>query len=211
VTRPPRRTSRTQEERSDRTRTLILNAAVQCLVARGYERTTTVTVQQCAGVSRGRLLHHYPTRTSLLIAAAHHLASTRIQEMEEWIARSPAGRTSGAERVDRATALLWGTFAEPYFWAAMELWTAARTDHRLRAELAQTERRLGRAIRNAIDTMYGPTLAAHPEFPRIRELLFTSMRGVALTYALENRDRNRDPHLPVWQRLAREALLGDGR
>jgi AcrR family transcriptional regulator len=199
---------RTQVQRSGATRALILDAAVACLVANGYERTTTISVQARAGVSRGRLLHQFPSRTSLLVAAAQYLANTRIVEMEQWITRSNAGWADDGERCDRATELLWATFDEPYFWAAMELWHAARTDPDLRAELLTTEQQLGRAIRHVVATMYGPTLSSHSDFDELRELLFTSMRGVALTYALRARDQATDPHLPVWQRLARDTLLG---
>jgi AcrR family transcriptional regulator len=191
------------------TRTLILDAAVECLVAEGYERTTTVGVQVRAGVSRGRLLHHFPSRAALLVAAAQHLAATRIAEMEEWFTSSELASEDQRERCDRATDLLWATFRQPYFWAAMELWTAARTDPELRAELLVTERRLGRAIDHVVATMYGPVLSSRSGFDDMRELLFTSMRGAALTYALRPDDPELDPRLPLWRRVARVALRCD--
>ncbi|HEY0692332.1 MAG TPA: helix-turn-helix domain-containing protein [Kribbella sp.] len=201
--------ARTHVQRSDTTRALVLNAAVECLVADGYERTTTVSVQSRAGVSRGRLLHQFPSRAALLVAAAQYLASTRITEMELWISRSEARMADDGERCDRATELLWETFAQPYFWAAMELWHAARTDAALRAELLATERQLGRAIKNVVATMYGPRLSSHPDFDELSELLFTSMRGAALTYALQARDHMTDRRLTMWRRCARATLLGE--
>jgi hypothetical protein len=127
--------------------------------------------------------------------------------MERWITRSDVRRVDELERCDLATELLWATFEQPYFWAAMELWHAARTDPDLRAELLATERQLGRAIQHVVATMYGPALSSHPGFDELVELLFTSMRGVALTYALRRRDHATDPHLAMWQRLARATLL----
>lgn len=200
--------ARTQVQRSDATRALILNAAVECLVADGYERTTTVSVQARAGVSRGRLLHQFPSRSALLVAAAQYLVSTHIADMEHWISRSDTRLVDDGDRCDRATELLWATFEQPYFWAAMELWHAARTDADLRAELLVAERQLGRAINNVMATMYGPVLSSHPDFDELGEILFTSMRGVALTYAVRPRDHPTDPHLPMWKRLARATLLG---
>ena len=199
---------RTQAERSVTTRALILDAAVASLVADGYERTTTVSVQARAGVSRGRLLHHFPSRAHLLVAAAQHLAGTRIAEMEEWALGGYASCSDQGERCDRATDQLWETFSQPYFWAAMELWNAARTDPDLRTALVEPERQLGRAIQHVVAAMFGPTLSSHPRFEELRELLFTSMRGAALTYALRMRDPLADPHLPSWRRLARATLLG---
>jgi AcrR family transcriptional regulator len=193
---------------AEATRALILDAAVECLVAQGYEKTTTLAVQARAGVTRGRLLHHFPSRTALLVAAAQHLARTRVAEMEQWIAEVYPGGEDQRERCDRATDLLWGTFSQPYFWAAMELWTAARTDPELRRELAVTERQLGRAIRHVVATMFGPVLSSQAGFDQVREVLFTSMRGTALTYALRDRDPAHEPLLPHWRALARTALLG---
>jgi AcrR family transcriptional regulator len=201
--------TRTQVQRSDTTRALILNAAVECLVADGYERTTTVSVQSRAGVSRGRLLHQFPSRAALLVAAAQHLASTRIAEMEQGFGSSDVRIADEGERCDRATDLLWATFEQPYFWAAMELWHAARTDPDLRAELLVTERQLGRAIKHVVATMFGPTLSSHPDFDELSELLFTSMRGAALTYALRPRNHAADRRIAMWRRLARATLLGD--
>lgn len=207
VASPEPRTPRTQGQRTADSRSLILDAALNGLVSDGYRLTTTVTIQARAGVSRGRLLHHFPSRDELLIAAAQHLAQERLAEMDDWVGRSPHGRTGGGERIDRATDLLWETFRQPYFWAAMELWTAARTNPDLRAALVEAERPLLRTIEKVVDAMYGPVLASHPDFPEARDLVFTSMRGVALTYALTDRDPTTEPHLGSWKRLLRRALL----
>jgi AcrR family transcriptional regulator len=204
--RPPRRT---QGERRASSRALILDAALNCLVEGGYAGTTTVTIQSRAGVSRGRLLHHFRSRDAVLIASAHRLVHNQIEEMEAWVAESPYGRLAGGERSDRAVELLWETFRQPYFWAAMELWIVARTNDELRGTLIAEERRLGLALEHVIATMFGPVHSTHPAFDEARDLLFTSMRGVALTYAIDLRDPATDPHVPVWQRLARRLLEVD--
>ena len=204
---PERPAARSQAQRSGTTRALILDAAVECLVADGYERTTTLSVQSRAGVSRGRLLHHFPSRGALLVGAAQHLATKHIAEMEQWITRSDTGCSDQGERCDLATELLWATFEQPYFWAAMELWNAARTDPDLQAELMVTERQLGAAIKHVVAMMYGPVLSSSPEFGDLRKLLFTSMRGTAVGYALQDRNPGTDPRLSMWRGLARAVLL----
>lgn len=204
--RPPARTRRTQDERRASSRALILDAALRELHEHGYTNTTTVRVQRRAGVSRGRLLHHFPSRESLLVAAAQHLVVEQLAEMEQWVADSEYGRTSGGERCDRAVELLWETFQQPYFWASMELWTVARTNADVRGELLPEERRLGVAVAHVVATMFGPVHSSHDDFDECRDLLFTSMRGVALTYALNPREPATDPHLDAWKRLARRML-----
>ncbi len=204
---PERRLPRTQRQRTADSRSLILDAAIEGLVSDGYRRTTTVTIQARAGVTRGRLLHHFPSREELLIAAAQHLARERLTEMDDWIAHSPHGRASGAERIEHATDLLWETFRQPYFWAAIELWTAARTEPELRIALFHAESRLLRTIETVVDAMYGPVLSSHPDFAEVRDLVFTSMRGVGLTYALHDRDPTTEPLLVSWKRLLIRTLV----
>ncbi len=203
TSRPDRRSQATRRADS---RALILDAAVELLVERGYAGTTTVAIQERAGVTRGRLLHHFPSRDALLVAAAQHLADERLLEMERWFVRTEDPAPAGGRRLDRAIAELWTTFRQPYFWAAMELWTAARTDDDLRSELAGAERRLGRAINDVVATMFGPVHSSHPAFDDVRELLFTSMRGVALTYSFVVRDADLDPHLAMWRSITRQLL-----
>jgi AcrR family transcriptional regulator len=197
---------RARQARSVDTRALILEAAVACLAEEGYAAATTLRIQARAGVSRGRLLHHFPSRDALLVAAAQHLASVRMAETAQWVATSMEGRLTGVKRLDRATEMLWQTLRQPYFWAAMELWIAARTNAELRECLRPQEHRLGTAVRQVIATMYGPAIASHPRFPEVRDLLFTSMRGVALTYAFEDRDADLDRHLSLWKGIAADLL-----
>jgi AcrR family transcriptional regulator len=202
-------TTGARARRSADSRALILEAAVACLVEDGYAGASTLAVQARAGVSRGRLLHHFPSRAELLVAAAQHLAGTSLVAVQARAERLMADQPPGPERVERAIELLWATFQEPPFWAALELWTAARTDPELRGALRTEEPRLRAAIRAVADGIWGPEASAAPLYDELRELLFTSMRGVALVYAFEDRPAATDPHLPLWKRLATR-LLFDG-
>lgn len=202
---------RTRSERTADSRLLILDAAVACLVEEGYAGASTLAVQARAGVSRGRLLHHFPSRAELLVAAAEHLSTTQLAEVQHRAAALMADEPAGRERVERAIDLMWTTFQEPPFWAAMELWTAARTDPALRGALRQEERRLRAAIGAVADGIWGPEVAAAPLYDELCELLFTSMRGVALVYAFEERPAATDPHLALWKRLATRMLFADSQ
>jgi len=66
---------------------------VACLVESGYSGATTLQIQARAGVSRGRLLHHFPSRDELLVAASRHLATERL--------RATAARIGGLARPHR--------------------------------------------------------------------------------------------------------------
>ncbi|WP_285030450.1 TetR/AcrR family transcriptional regulator [Mycolicibacterium sp. lyk4-40-TYG-92] len=183
----------------------ILDAAVRALVENGYAGTSTLRIQQMAEVSRGSLLHQFPSRDALLVAAVQHLAAARFNEM--------GTRTTWPDdphdRIRAAVLAMWSTYQQDYFWAATELWLAARHNAELRGSLEQQERVLYKQVRAVTDAMFGEPLNQHPDYARVRETLNTSMRGVALTYAFDRRSAMRDPHIADWVALAVRVLLGE--
>lgn len=187
------------QQRAWDTRTRILEAAVTCLAEEGYAAATTSRVQSRSGVSRGSILHQFPSRDDLLIAAVHHLATARTTDLD-----GQPERTVGD--VDASIEALWDTLHGPLFAATLELWVAAKNNPGLAAALVPPEHDLGRTIRTAIADMFGPELAAHERFGDLTSLLLTSMRGVALTYTFQPRDHRRDPNLDIWKQLARTYL-----
>lgn len=192
----------TQQQRTAITRKQILDAAVSVLFREGYSGATTLRIQQEAGVSRGRLLHQFPSREDLLVAAVQHLAIARIADLgppADW-------PDDHAGRIGCAVDLMWSTFQQPYFWASTELWMASRADETLRESLLPHERRLGNLVRETTDALFGADLCSRPHYEVVREQLLTSMRGVALTYAFDPRDPRTDSHLPDWKLLAHTLL-----
>ncbi|MGI8882084.1 MAG: TetR/AcrR family transcriptional regulator [Jatrophihabitans sp.] len=198
---------RTQAERSEQTRAQILDAAITALTEHGYAGATTLRIQQLAGVSRGRLLYHFPSRDDLLVAAVQHLAR---EQMDSAIAEREWPDTT-AERIDAAVETMWLAYRQPFFWAATELWLAARAHPPLREALLPAERDLGAFVRDVTDRFFGAKLVDKPGFAELREVLNTSMRGVALTYAFQPRDADTDPHLATWKELARARLAPRAR
>src|SRR3546814_217338 len=65
----PSKTRRAQAERSETMQRRLLDAAVAVLKRRGLAGFRTAEVVAMAGVSKGALLHHFPTKVSLIAAA----------------------------------------------------------------------------------------------------------------------------------------------
>lgn len=103
---------------ADATRRRILDATIETLVRRGYPATTTMEVQRTAGVSRGALLHHFPTRAKLVVAALFDLARRQAEQFD-----GPAREAPGddRDRIDRVLDLLWSASSSPLFEAPAEL------------------------------------------------------------------------------------------
>jgi AcrR family transcriptional regulator len=187
-------TRRTQAERRASTRAALVRATIDSLVEVGYAGTTTNEIQQRAGVSRGALTHHFASKAELLLAAMDHL----YEDSSAKIRDAAPGLPSGPERIRPAIWLLWEQFNGPLFLAAMELWVAARTDTELRAALLPHERRLGRQLRQLAVEVFGGSVAAHSAAETVYQVLMTSMRGQAMTYALQPDAPLDGPHVQYW-------------
>jgi AcrR family transcriptional regulator len=140
----PQGRRRTQAERSATTREALLDAAVDCLVTRGFSATTTTKVTHRAGVSLGALVHHFPTKVDLLTAAVGHVMQRRQAEFR----KAMTDIDPGADLLDAAIDLLWEAFNGQTFQAWVELWVAARTDPELAAAVRTLD---GEFERNSLE------------------------------------------------------------
>jgi AcrR family transcriptional regulator len=165
------------QERSHATRAALLDAAIDCLVERGYAATTTIETARRAGVSRGAQLHHFPTKAQLLATAVEHLFDRRRAEfLEAFAAIDPR-----ADRLDAALDLLWSMFEGEVFVAWTELWVAARTDPELAATVVAVERRFTEETRTTFSELFPGEAAAGTVLNDIgRDFAFAVMTGVAL-------------------------------
>lgn len=194
---------RVVQARSLDTRRRIVDAAVEILLEHGYAGASTVRIQQRAGVSRGRLLHHFGSRDHLLVAAAHRLAMGRIGVLP----LDHVWPNDPGERIDAVIDTVAATFEQEYFWAVTELWVAARTNAALKAALLAGEQELAREIRSGMRLLFGPDLASHPDYVAVTAVIFTSLRGMALTRAFDRREGPSRRHVGHVKRVARRALI----
>ncbi len=117
-----------QAQKSASTRNLIIDAAIRCFVDLGYARTTTTAIAERAGLSRGAMLHHFPSKIDIVRAAVDHLHAKRLKALRKSMMR-PAVES---DRVRQGVDAYWAHVKHPMFVAFFELSVAARTD----AELA---------------------------------------------------------------------------
>nr|WP_123392819.1 TetR family transcriptional regulator [Nocardioides aurantiacus] len=182
----------------------LLEATVECLVEHGWSGTSTTLVSQRAGVSRGAQLHHFPTKSDLVLAAVAHLSEVRGEELRVAAASLP----SGARRTRAVLEMFAEHFTSPVFAAALELWVAARTDAELRAAVGPLEQRVGReAHRIALDA-----LGADESHPGVRELVQATLdlvRGLGLANTISDDAARRRRILDRWARTLDAALDPD--
>jgi AcrR family transcriptional regulator len=184
-----------QQERSRATQTRLLEAAVDCLVEHGWAGTTTTVVAARAGVSRGAQLHHYPTKSALVIAAAEHLARRRTAEL-----RAEAGALpTGPHRLDRLVDMLAASFTGPLFVAELELWLAARTDPELRAVLVPATERVAREMHRLTVDLLGADERRSGVSEAVQATL-ELLRGLGVANLLGDDSARRHALLTSWKR-----------
>jgi AcrR family transcriptional regulator len=126
------RARRTNAERSGQTRGTIIAAAIELLFSRGHGATTTIAVAERARVSRGAMLHHFPTRVELLIAVAEFIVTTQREQR-----RARAKELgSGLSRYYAGADINWEVQKQPATIALLEIMLATRSDPQLRKGFA---------------------------------------------------------------------------
>ncbi|MEU2178071.1 helix-turn-helix domain-containing protein [Nocardia sp. NPDC019219] len=183
-----------REERKRATRVRILDAAADLLAEHGYRELSTLSVQRAAGVSRGALLHHFPTLGALIGELVGHL----VARNEAAVREAAAGLDHGADPVLRALTALYESMARPAAQAEFELWAAARTDPALAEALRTAERQAGRDLRRVVDALFGPDVVAHPRYPDVRDLTIAILRGTAISRPLRSSERAATATIGRW-------------
>jgi len=192
---------RTQEERRAHTRATLLDATLACLLDLGYARMTTSDVCARAGLSRGALLHHFPTKQALVVEAVEHVVK---QMGVETLLHAERVACSDAP-LARMFEVIWANFEQPLFHAALELWVAARTDPELYAHLVHAERLRGSGILRLYASLAGAS-ARQERFADVLQLTLHLMRGMALQRILRASDTERRRLYELWKSMASAAL-----
>lgn len=170
----------------------LMEATVDALVELGWSGTTTTVVSQRAGVSRGAQLHHFPSKQALVIAAVEHLTERRREEMAAAVGGLPTqGRTRAVLDV------LAAQFVSPVFFAALELWVAARTDAELRAAVGPLELRIGRETHEHAVSLLGVDDSRGRNRALVQATL-DLLRGLGLAASLSDDTARREAILDAW-------------
>lgn len=139
--RPKRNEKGWQAEKSAMTRLAILEATIQCLLELGYANTTTALIANYAGLSRGAMMHHFPSRMSVMRAVVDYLHQLRLQEYLDLMADiDDPQRTLTHEVIRKSVEAAWLYVNLPSFLAYQELLSASRTDAELRQVIGPVEK-----------------------------------------------------------------------
>ncbi|KOC28469.1 TetR family transcriptional regulator [Comamonas testosteroni] len=190
-----------REQQKHATRARILNSAMTCLMDLGVARTTTLEVQRRAAVSRGALLHHFPTHAELLCAVVDAI----VVRNEEAVLKHLRRKARRSDPVEHAIHTLVDSMREPSFLAELELWVVARTDTELREALVAAERKALRDRMRVLDEIFAP-LSAFPAYELVVSTSAEFVRGLAVSGILRSNPQSVKALTQQWIWAVRQLL-----
>jgi AcrR family transcriptional regulator len=204
-TRATEATTGWQAQKSAATRNLIVEAAIRCFIDLGYASTTTTRIAEKAGLSRGAMLHHFPSKIDIVRAAVAHLHAKRLKAFRASIAAIP----EGSDRVRIALDAYWRHVNHPMFVAFFELSVAARTDKELETILRPAQAAFDDAWYQTAQELF-PEWQSDPEaFDVALELTRYVMEGMAVNF-LTHEKTKRDERVLAYLEQQLRALRPAG-
>lgn len=160
-------TARRMTNKSEQTRLLILEAAVDSVNQFGIRGANLARVAEVAGVTRGCLQYYFMTSEEVLIAMARHVARCTWETYEAQAMNPPDGR----DLIEFAIDLVGSPSTDRYRVTQLELLTAARTMPVLRPVLEETARLVEEQSKRFTAKLFGnAALADTPQFRAARDL-----------------------------------------
>lgn len=188
-------------KKSGRTRTRIMNAAVDCLAETGYAHTTTTTVAERAGLTRAAMLYHFPSRMALIEAVIHYVTRERIRMFNEAYKAMPDGSYFDGRHID----IYWEQVQHRVFKAFGELSTAARTDPDLGAVFIPAMAEFDRSRRETALVLFPQDFVREPYFDLRRDVTRYMLEGLAqLDAPAYNSDRRKADMIEFLKALSSE-------
>lgn len=197
--------SRRQQMRSVVTQERLIAAALDEIFAVGYHAATTQGISRRAAVSRGALLHHFPSRADIVLAAMEALLEDGTRQIKAMTGRLQAGSASLQDFVD----FLWSLFSGRFFYLSLEMITESRNDADLRVRMIPVVKRFHEAL-DEIWTQLCDGSQRTPQQARIiLNLTVCLMRGMGVQTVLRPEPAYYRELVDGWKSLLPQLIGGE--
>lgn len=180
-----------QAQKSAMTRDRILDAAINCFVELGYTNVTTAKVASSAGVSRGAMLHHFPSKTELIQAAVEFLHDKLLEDYTRRVAGIPAS-LKGRDRRRAGLDAYWEHLTGDLFVVYHELCVASRTDPELKSILENSQVLFEQHVRDSNTVQFAEWNDRGDRFLLAMDVTKFLMEGMAAGQLMTNREERVD-------------------
>jgi len=184
------------QARSIATRESLIAATLDVIYDRGYNRATTSEFAKRAGVSRGALLHHFPTRSDIIVAAMERLLADGTHDIRSCAADVAKGKIRLGEFIE----FLWGKFSGKFFYLSIEFINEARTDTELRQKMVPVVRQ----FHEVLDGIWAElqALNSNPQEARVvLNLTVCLVRGMGVQTVLKDDPAYYRALLEAWKNI----------
>jgi AcrR family transcriptional regulator len=193
---------RTQAERSETTRKQLLDAATKLIRQKGFGGLRTIEVASLAGVSRGALMHHFPSKHALVVAVLTYVNEVTFAQSTR---RAQLARSSSdpiAEIIKDAQDFFLGD----YFFIELAIAMSDESTRRLRRETHQFTRQTRFSIEAAwLDTLVSSGIPRQLASD-VLSLTLSAVRGFSVRMLIENDPEQFTRLMNVWRGIVRQHL-----
>lgn len=200
----------TMEAKAAAARKRILDAVIECLDRHGYAETSIARIQERAGMSRGALTHHFPSKEALMVETAERL----LQPVTTPRRRPDAGAADPERRGDTVEAdivWMWEKMVDTREGRALlEILVASRTDAALKNRIAGNFLDWNSRINRALAAGYSAFPAGAEAQEEIWTLCRVFLRGLNTQSPFEPDREARRRLVRRFARMIAHCLMDDG-
>ncbi len=151
---PPAAARSRKEQQAIAARDRIVRAVIECLDEHGYAETSINRIQERAGISRGALTHHFPSKEELMVVTAERLLQPTLVPQRKG-ARHFDSAAQRMAAVEADIVWMWEKLVDTREGRALlEILVATRTDVALKSRISQTFFGWNRAINDSLAANY---------------------------------------------------------
>ncbi|WP_243841320.1 TetR/AcrR family transcriptional regulator [Mycobacterium sp. DL592] len=171
----PRRPPGGSQERADRTRDLVLDETVRCVIEEGFAAASAKHIAERAGVTWGVVQYHFGDRDGLLMA----VVDRGLAQLVDVLHALPASteQLGRRDRVRRVVDEAWKVFSSNTSRASLEILigTRAMRDKRATKHLAQLQQAITDLSHDLAEGLDSPQATA------VADLIWATMRGLVVS------------------------------
>ncbi len=191
-----------QQLRSARTRRKILQATLDSIYEDGFQNASTPEIVRRAGVSRGALLHHFPSKEQLIAAAVQFLLDAEVADMRRVASAYAERRLTMDDFIDD----MWRRFSGRLFMITIDFLASARTDDKLREAVIPVSLQFHRSL----NEIWSQFFVNHSLAPRKVQTLLNAtlcmMRGMGVQSIIRNDPQYYSEIQETWKEILRMLL-----
>ena len=196
-----------QSARSAITQQALIDAALEVIAEVGLSAATTDRFARRAGVSRGAMLHHFPTREDIILAAMMHLLRAQTEEIRSKVNDVNQGLMPLSDLLD----FLWAVFSGRFFYLSLEMVTEARTNPSFHQKMLPVIADFHRALDAIWSSLPNDTKLSPHHTTVVLNLTICLLRGMGVQTVLRSDAGYYSELLGYWKQLLPSLLSGQSQ